>query len=45
MENFWGVYGEFLIMRPLVSETIPDNVIATQNALGLPSAVDLSLPV
>ena len=28
-------------MRPLVSETIPDNVPATQNALGLPVAVGL----
>ena len=43
----WGVKevfpvdGEFLIMRPLVSETIPDNVTATQNALGLPVAVGL----
>jgi hypothetical protein len=28
-------------MRPLVSETIPDNVTATQNALGQPVAVGL----
>ena len=28
-------------MRPLVSETIPDNVPATQNALGLQVAVGL----
>ena len=33
--------GEFLIMRPLVSETIPDNVTATHNALGLQVAVGL----
>jgi len=36
---FAPVHGEFLIMRPLVSETIPDNVTATQNALGLPVVV------
>ncbi len=35
------MHGEFLIMRPLVSETIPDNVPATQNAVGLPVAVGL----
>ncbi len=39
--QFEPVHGEFLIMRPLVSETIPDNVPATQNALGLPVAVGL----
>ncbi len=41
------MHGEFLIMRQLVSETIPDNVPATQNALGLPVAVGLfqSLPL
>ena len=35
------VHGEFLIMRLLVSETIPDNVLATQNALSLPVALGL----
>ena len=30
-----AVHGELLIMRLLMSETIPDNVTATQNALGL----------
>ncbi len=35
------MHGEFLIMRPLVSETTFDNVIATQNALGLQVAVGL----
>ncbi len=39
------VHGEFLIMRLLVSETIPDNVIATQNALGLQVAVGLFQPL
>ena len=39
------VPGELLIMLPLVSETIPDNVTATQNALGLPMAVDPSPPL
>ncbi len=29
------VHGEFLIMRLLVSETIPVNVTATQNSLDL----------
>ena len=37
-------YGEFLIMRPLECKTIPDNVIATQNALGLRVAVGLFQP-
>ena len=46
MSDVWQVggkpvHGEFLIMRLLVSETIPDNVSATQNALGLPVAVGL----
>lgn len=40
-----AVPGELVIMRPLVSETIPDNVTATQNALGLPMAVDPSPPL
>jgi len=35
------VNGEFLIIRPLVSETIPDNVTATHNALGLQVAAGL----
>jgi hypothetical protein len=39
------VHGEFLIMRLLVSEIIPDNVTATQNVLGLPMAVDPSPPL
>ena len=33
------VPGEFLIMPPLESETIPDNVTATQSALDLPEMV------
>ncbi len=47
----WGVKevfpvdGEFLIMRPLVCKTIPDNVPAIQNGSGLPVAVDLFQPV
>ena len=32
-------------MLPLVSETIPNNVTATQNPLGLPMAVDPSPPL
>ena len=39
-----GVPGEFLIMRLLVFETIPDNVTVTHNALGLPMSVDPSPP-
>ena len=38
------VHGEFLIMPLLVSETIHDNVTATQNALGLQVAVGLFQP-
>jgi hypothetical protein len=38
------VHGEFLIMPLLASETIPDNVPATQNALGLQVAVGGSQP-
>jgi hypothetical protein len=46
MENYQEpVHGEFLIMRPLVSEIIPDNVPAKQNALGLPVAVGLCQPL
>jgi len=43
--NSKGVHGEFLIMRPLGCKTIPDNVPATQNALGLPVAVGLFQPL
>lgn len=43
--GFGRVHGEFLIMPLLVSEIIPDNVLATQNALGLPVAVGLSQPL
>jgi hypothetical protein len=32
-------------MRPLECKTIPDNVIATQNALGLQVAVGLFQPL
>lgn len=39
------VHGELLIMPLLMSEIIPDNVFATQNALGLPVAVGLSQPL
>ncbi len=45
MSDTCRVHGEFLIMRPLVSETIPDNVTATQNALGQQVAVGLSPPL
>ena len=39
------VPGELLIMQPLGCKTIPDNVIATQNALGLQVAVGLFQPL
>ena len=39
------MHGEFLIMPLLASETIPDNVIATQNALGLQVVVGLFQPL
>ncbi len=37
--------GEFLIMPLLASETIPDNVTATQNASGLQMVVGLFQPL